>query len=123
MVAFGVFALVMANIPINSVWAATELSKEKIIEIAKAKASERGVKLDSEKIIYDDGNKMFTHPIYPEHLPGHTIKGAGPERNPSNFEGKNYQAVYFVSQRAVGTNLWVLIDRGTGEVIAAVGDY
>ena len=34
MVAFGVFALVMANIPINSVWAATELSKEKIIEIA-----------------------------------------------------------------------------------------
>lgn len=127
LIAFGIAVLILTSVLRCSVWAATELSKEKIIEIAKTKALERGVNLDAAKVIYDEGNKMFTRPIYPEQLPGYagkeSIKGAGSERNPTNFEGKNFQAVYFVSQQAMGKNLWVLIDRGTGEVIDAVGDY
>jgi len=129
-IAIGIFAFVMANIPINGVWAATELSKDKIIEIAKAKALAWKFNLDTMTITYDDGNMKLKKFLMREGISQHNkqtdkwipVEGTTPERWRPKLKNRDFQTVYFApKQQMKGGDFWVFVDRNTGEVIDAVG--
>ncbi len=106
-----------------------KLTKEQIIQIASSKAKELGYKTEKMRITYDDGNKLnkkhFTREgesIWNEKTKKWdkvlltTVKEEYPELN-----GKHYQSVYFSPKKAMlGGDLWIFVDRDTGEVIKHV---
>jgi len=77
------------------------LSKEQIIEIAKSKAEELGFNLKEMTVFYDEDNqKLEEYPL---------------------LSGRDYQAVYFTPKELMlGGDLWIFIDKNTGEVITYV---
>ncbi|HNX68773.1 MAG TPA: hypothetical protein PLL75_07810 [Candidatus Omnitrophota bacterium] len=130
MIAVGVFALVMANVPMNGVCAVTELSKERIIEIAKAKASAWKFKVETMTITYDDGNLELKKFLMREGVSQYDkqtgkwipVEGTTPERWRPKLASRDFQAVYFApKQQMKGGDFWVFVDRNTGEVIDVVG--
>lgn len=95
MVELGVFALLLASIPCNGALAATELPKEKIIEIAKEKALAMGLNVDNMTVTCEK--------TYPEFLP--------------KLAGRSFQEVTLSQKGVRGGTLWIYVDRSTGEVI------
>jgi len=106
-----------------------ELSKEQIIEIAKSKAEELGFNLRKMDIFYDEGNQKLK-----EHLKRIGVSvydretkewkpevGTTPEEEYPAIAGRDYQVIYFSPQELMmGGDLWIFIDRNTGEVITYV---
>ncbi|HOW59357.1 MAG TPA: hypothetical protein PLO78_06515 [Candidatus Omnitrophota bacterium] len=127
---FGICVFLLAMGMVNGVKAAEALSKEKIIEIAKAKAVERGYDIDSMKIIYDDSNEMFKKHLKRKGVSKYNketnewkpVRGTTPEEDRPKLKGKDYQTLYFgPKQMMKGGDLWVFVDRKTGEVLDTVG--
>ena len=105
-------------------------SKEKIIEIAKSKAAELGYSLDSMEVTYDEGNEMLKKHLRQAGVSEYNretkdwkpVEGTTPEQAHPEVKNRNYQAVYFGPKKMqLGGDLWVYVDRETGEVINAIG--
>ena len=129
-VSVGMGAMILTAFLLGSVLAAEPLSKDKFIEIAKAKAVERGYNVDSMNIVYDEGNAMFVKHLRKEGVSEYnkdtkkwkSVEGTTPEQDRPKLKGRNYQAVYFGPRQMMrGGDLWVFIDREMGEVIDSVG--
>ncbi len=88
-----------------------ELSKEKVLEIATAAVKEKGMDLTEVNIVYDDGNKLWEEKIgaatAPDESPNRGVMRRG-------FL-KNYKTVFFDFKEPV-KDVWVFIDKDTGEV-------
>ena len=107
-----------------------KLTKEEIIKIAISKAKQLGYKTEDMNIIYDDDNKKIK-----EHLKRGGVSTYNedtktwekdlpttPEQEYPGLKDKDYQSVYFGPKTiAKGGDLWVFIDKNTGEVIKFVG--
>lgn len=89
-----------------------DFPKEEIIAIATAAVQGEGIKVDGVGIVYDEGGKLWeeelgTAKIYDE-SPNHGILKEG-------FL-KNYRIVYFDFKEPL-KDIWVFIDKDTGEVL------
>lgn len=103
-----------------------KLTKEQITQIAIGKAQELGYKTEDMNIIYDEGNQKIK-----EHLKRSGVSTYNeetktwekdspttPEQEYPELKDKDYQSVYFGPKEMVlGGDVWVFIDRNTGEVI------
>lgn len=104
-----------------------KLTKEQIIRITISKAQELGYNTEDMDIIYDEDNQKIK-----EHLKRSGVSTYNketkawekdspttPEQEYPELKEKDYQAVYF-GPKGVGIkggDLWVFIDRNTGEAI------
>jgi hypothetical protein len=84
---------------------------EKIVEIATMAVKAKGVQLDEVNIIYDEGNKLWSEKLGVltelDTNPNHGVLKRG-------FL-KNYYTVYFDFKEPL-KDIWVFIDKDTGEV-------
>ena len=103
-----VCALLSAYAPIFA--EGKELNKEQIIDIATQAVKVQGITLNEVSIIYDDGNKLWSEKIgyISEEQPNHGILKEG-------FL-KNYKTVFFDFKEPI-KDIWVFIDKDTGEVL------
>ncbi len=92
-----------------------ELTKEKIISIAIEQLKGKGVTLDGVNIIYDEGGKLWSQK-----------SGITTVENQSPNHGllvkgflKNYRVVYFDFNEPL-PDMWVFIDKDTGEVLDVI---
>ncbi len=84
------------------------LSREQIIEAANAVAREYGWDPEEAVITWDEGNTRWRHVFSMVHMP--------------ELEGHDYQAVIYAPRRlGPSAELWVAVDRNTGEVVRVVG--
>ncbi|MDD4980944.1 MAG: hypothetical protein PHC54_06745 [Candidatus Omnitrophica bacterium] len=87
------------------------LPKEKVLEIATAAVKAKGMDLTEAVVVYDDGDKLWIERIgamtMPDESPNHGIMKKG-------FL-KNYETVFFDFKEPVN-DVWVFIDKDTGEV-------
>ncbi|MFH1199133.1 MAG: hypothetical protein V1650_03120 [Candidatus Omnitrophota bacterium] len=87
------------------------VAKDQVISIATAAVKEKGFAAEEAQIIYDDGNKLWLEQIG---------KIAGVDNSPNygvlkrGFL-KNYYTVYFDFKEPL-KDVWVFIDKDTGEV-------
>jgi phage-related minor tail protein len=130
MVALGVFVLLLALISSHAAWTATELSKEKIIEIAQAKVLATGNDLAAMTVTYDVENEMLKKHLMRVGVSQYNkqtkswdaVQGTTPEAWRPKLKNRAYQAVYFApNQKMKGGDFWVFVDLNTGEVIDSVG--
>ena len=106
-----------------------ELSKEEIIQIATVKAKGLGFNIEEMDILYDEENRALKEhllrkgvSIYnretKEWIPASSTT---PEEEYPLLTGRNYQAVYFGPKVMMkGGDLWIFIDKNTGEVITYI---
>jgi hypothetical protein len=108
-VGFSIYSLVFAQEVKEQ-----QMPKEEIIAIATASVQdkEQGIKLDEVQVIYDQDNKLWEERI-----------GKMTELNNSPNFGvfkkgflKNYRTVYFDFKEPLA-DIWVFIDKDTGEVL------
>jgi hypothetical protein len=104
-----------------------QLTKERIIQIAISKARDLGYKTEKMNIVYDDGNKSIKEHL--KHIGVSTYNEktkkwekdlpTTPGKEYPELKGKDYQSVYFGPKGSgiLGGNLWVFVDKNTGEVI------
>jgi len=106
-----------------------KLTKEQIIRIAISKAAELGYKTEEMNIVYDEGNKSIKEHLRYARVSKYNEKTkeldkvlpTTPEKEYPELNGKDYQSVYLCPKVAMpGGDLWVFIDRNTGEVIKYV---
>lgn len=126
------FLLISNFIKITEVFSQSDkLTKEQITQIAIGKAQALGYKIEDMDIIYDEDNQKIK-----EHL---TRRGVStynedtkawekdspttPEQEYPELKDKDYQSVYFGprGEGIKGGDLWVFIDKNTGEVIKHIG--
>jgi hypothetical protein len=88
------------------------LSQEKIVAVATETVRAKGYKLDDVRILYDDGNRLWAE-----------VSGKFSELDKSPNFGifkkgfmKNYRTVYFDFKDPL-PDLWVFVDKDTGEVL------
>lgn len=103
-----------------------ELSQDEVIRIASDKAQELGFKTEEMSVLFDEDNaKIIEHSrrsgvsVYNKKT-GKWDKAlpSTPEKDFPVLEGRNYQAVYFAPKaQRMGGDLWVFVDKSTGEVI------
>lgn len=91
-----------------------EMSEKEVIAIATAAVQnqEKNIKLEEVQIIYDQDNKLWT-----EHIGRITELNTSP--NFGIFKRgflKNYRTVYFDFKEPM-PDIWVFIDKDTGEVL------
>ncbi len=107
-----------------------ELTKEQIIKIAISKSEEIGYNSEEMDIVYDENNKKIKEhlmnvgvTIYNEETKKwDEVLPTTPEKEYPALAGKNYQSVYFgPKEMQKGGDLWIFIDRDTGEVIKWIG--
>ncbi len=105
------------------------LSKENILTIAISKAEEVGYKTEEMEVIYDEENRELKKHFkrtgiseYDEETSEwKPISSTTPEKEYPELIGRNYQAVYLGPKELIlGGDLWVLIDKNTGEVITCI---
>jgi predicted small secreted protein len=129
-IAFGIAVLILTSVLSCSVWAATELSKEKIIEIAQEKVLAMGEDLAAMTVTYDVGNEMLKKHLMRVGVSQYNkqtkswdaVQGTTPEAWRPKLKNRAYQAVYFApKQQMKGGDFWVFVDLNTGEVIDSVG--
>ena len=92
-----------------------ELSKEQIIEIATKEAEKEGLNLEWRTIIYDEGNKLWEE----------KVKTINKEMAPRYefLKEENYQAVLFaLKEGLIGGDIWIFIDKVSGEVLTLYGE-
>jgi hypothetical protein len=103
-----------------------KLTKEQIIQIAISKAKELGYKTDEMNIVYDENNKNITEHLKRIGVSTYNVKNkkwdkdlpTTPEKEYPELKDKDYQSVYLGPKGSVkGGDLWVFIDKSTGEVI------
>jgi len=100
----------------------TPLSREQIIEIANAAARDYGWDPGSCTVVFDEGNSAWKSKL--SDIQSALASIPLPERETVGLppmpwlEGHDYQVVQYV-RRAFGTgaDLWVFVDRDTGEVL------
>ncbi|MEW5758418.1 MAG: hypothetical protein AB1755_02980 [Candidatus Omnitrophota bacterium] len=99
---------------LNIAWAKEhkEFTQDEIVAIATAEVKGKGFKLDEVQIIYDDGNRLWDEQI-----------GKMTELSDSPNFGifkkgfmNNYRTVYFDFIEPM-PDIWVFIDKDTGEVL------
>jgi hypothetical protein len=89
-----------------------ELSMEEILRIAHKAAVEDGVRIRRFECIYDHGNERWERyvPLIP------II-----EETAAEFAGRDYQVVVYVPKYdGPAREVWVLVDRKTGEVLRVI---
>lgn len=97
------------------------LTKQQIIDIATKKAKAEEVSLDIREIYYDLGNKAWARKLA-------EIKKNSPDYAKSRnyfkiLDAYDYQAVLFALKPLIlGGDLWVFVDKKTGEVITIHGE-
>ncbi len=99
------------------------LTEQQIIEIAINKAKPEKVNLDIREVYYDLGNKAWTRKLV-------EIKKNSPDYAKSRnyfeiLDTYDYQAVLFALKpdlNVLGGDLWVFVDKKTGEVITIHGE-
>jgi hypothetical protein len=122
------FLLVSNFIRVPEVFSQSDkLTKERITRVAISKAQELGYKTEDMDITYDEDNQKIK-----EHLKRSGVSTynegtktwekdspTAPEQEYPELKDKDYQAVYFGPKEAgiKGGDLWVFIDKNTGEVI------
>ena len=103
-----------------------DLSREGVLRIATDKAKELGYKLEEMNVTYDDGNKKIKEHLTRSGISTYNKKTktweknlpTTPEKEYPELAGRNYQAVYCAPKKMqLGGDLWVFIDKDTGEVI------
>jgi hypothetical protein len=104
-----------------------QLTKEKITQIAISKAKDLGYKIEEMNIIYDEGNKSIKEHSRRVRIFTYDEKtkkwekdlSVTPEKEHPELRGKDYQSVYLGPKEsgAKGGDLWVFIDKNTGDVI------
>lgn len=106
-----------------------ELSKEDIINIAVKRAIELGFSKEETTVFYDEGNKRLKENAKNIGVSTYNEKTGIWEKDPQTTPEKrypylvdrNYQAIYFVPKKMqLGGDLWVFIDKNSGEVISYV---
>ncbi len=106
-----------------------ELSKEKILEIAINRANELGFTLNQVTPYFDEGNKRLKEHSRNSGVSTYNEKKeewvydapSTPTKKYPELEDRNYQAVYFApKEMQLGGDLWIFIDKNTGEVISYV---
>lgn len=89
-----------------------DFPQDKIIEIATIAVKDAGITLDEVNIIYDEGGKLWSEKtgflMDEDKSPNHGIL--------RNGFLKNYRIVYFDFKEPI-KDVWVFIDRDTGEVL------
>ncbi|MGD9015293.1 MAG: hypothetical protein PVI33_04655 [Candidatus Omnitrophota bacterium] len=104
-----------------------ELSRQEIMQIAINKAEELGYATEETVVVYDEGNLALKDcflregvSIYDEENDEWVPQGSStPEAEIPSLKNRNYQTVYFRTEELVlGGDLWILIDKDTGEVIS-----
>ncbi len=91
------------------------LSKEQIIEIANAEARRHGWNPERWTTIYDEGNALWEPYLSLLGDPPQPLKPVPP---PSELQGRDYQVVvYRRHDVTLSGDLFVMVDRHTGEVI------
>jgi len=89
-----------------------EKSKDEIISIATSAVKEKGINAEEADVIYDDGNQLWMQKIGVitelDTNPNHGVLKRG-------FL-KNYRTVYFDFKEPL-KDVWVFIDKDTGEVL------
>ena len=102
------------------------LTKEQITQIAINKAKDLGYKTEEMNIIYDEGNKNIKEHLTHIGVSTYNEKTkkwekdlpTTPEKEYPELNGREYQSVYLGPKGNVkGGDLWVFIDKDTGEVI------
>jgi hypothetical protein len=92
--------------------ASKEVSKEQVIAVATAAVKAEGIKLDEVNIIYDEGGKLWSQRlgmvVAEDKSPNYGILKHG-------FL-KNYRTVYFDFKAPI-KDVWVFVDKDTGEVL------
>ena len=110
-------------------FAKTELSKEEIMNIAVKKASALGFSEEKMTIVYDAGNKEIKENTKNAGVSVYNRKTgawdkespATPEKSYPQLMGRNYQAIYFgPRERQKGGDLWIFVDKNSGEIITYV---
>ncbi len=100
------------------------LTKQQIIEIATRQAKAEGVGLDIREVCYDLGNKAWARKLA-------GIKKNSPDYAKSRnyfkiLDDHDYQAVFFALKPDLlsykGGDLWVFVDKKTGQVITIHGE-
>ena len=92
------------------------LSKEGIVKVAAAKASEEGVNLNEVSVLYDTDNVRWDKV-------SRTLSTPETKRHLDVLRRRDFQAVAFTPRRRMlGGVLWVFIDRQTGRVITWYGE-
>ena len=94
-----------------------EFSKAEIKDIAIRTVKAKGYDLEEAEIIYDSGNKMWTRKI------GYLTQKIDDRNHGVLVQGfqKNYRTVYF-DLKEPANDLWVFVDKDTGEVLAVISD-
>ena len=102
------------------------LTKEQIIQVAISKAKELGYKTEEMNIVYDEGNKSIKKYLERIGVSAYNkttqqwdkVLSTTPEKEYPELKDKDYQSVYLgIKGNVKGGDLWVFIDRNTGEVI------
>lgn len=106
-----------------------KLTQDRILSISVAKAKGLGFDTGTMDITYDNNNeKLKTHlkrigvSVYDERTKT-WVKDppTSPEEEYPELKGKDYQAVYFGPKDTVlGGDLWIFVDKNTGEVLRTV---
>lgn len=92
--------------------AESDFSKEKVIAIATAAVQEKGIKIDSVNIVYDEGGQLWS-----ESLGKAVVEDKSPNYGIlKNGFLKNYRVIYFDFKEPL-KDVWVFIDKDTGEVL------
>lgn len=105
--------LLLFLIPALAGAAQEQLTKERIVDIATIAVKDKGIELKEVNIIYDDGNKLWAERI------GYLTEEGQDKNHGILVRGflKNYYTVYFDFKEPVIKDVWVFIDKDTGEVL------
>jgi len=109
-----VFLAIAMVLPVQSVFSAEqEVTKDQVIEIATISAKGAGIDIKGANVIYDEGGKLWSDKFgfvkFEDKSPNHSIL--------KNGFLKNYRIVYFDFVDPV-KDVWVFVDKDTGEVLA-----
>jgi hypothetical protein len=108
---------------------ANTLSAERIVEVADATARENGRDPGEERVtvFYDEGNANWKYHVAMNRKMAALERDEGHEerllKRARRLEGRDFQAVrYTYAYPRLGSDLWVLVDRNTGEVLWVTHD-
>ncbi len=103
------------------------LTKEQIIQIAINKAKELEYKTEDMDIVYDEDNKRIKEHLQRSGVSTYNEKTktwekdlpTTPEQEYPELKDRDYQSVYFgpKGEGIKGGDLWVFVDKNTGQVI------
>ncbi|MFA5272208.1 MAG: hypothetical protein WC412_07745 [Candidatus Omnitrophota bacterium] len=106
-----------------------KLTNEQIVNTAIGKAKGLGYKTEDMNILYDEDNKEIKEHLKRSGVSTYNEKTqklekdlpTTPEQEYPELKDRDYQSVYFGPKESIkGGDLWVFIDKSTGEVIKSI---